>query len=172
MGECKEKWQLCLIVSVHVLLWQPHPSADLRNPWNLTGAFFYYHWCWRILTWILLLWTQISFCCEVMNKLGEKIVQLRVYPRAFCLKSIYVFSSLLLTSDFAADDVCPIIMLCISFQKASCRMYCMRLSWCSFYIWEILQSSAQSLQVSQTSCVFSSLHSGRCRCSCMCPVAI
>lgn len=72
MREHKEKWQLCLSVSIHAHLWQPPPSADLRNPWTLTGAFFYYQWCWRILTWVLLLWPQMSFFCEVMNKLGEK----------------------------------------------------------------------------------------------------
>lgn len=58
---------------------------------------------------IIFLWSD--------EQVGWEKVQLRVYPRPFCLKSMCIFSSLLLTSDLAADDVCPTIVLYISFQK-------------------------------------------------------
>lgn len=160
MRECKEKWQLCLIVSVRVHLGQPRPRAGLRSPWNLTGAFFFprYQCCWRVLTWVLLLWTQISFFCEVMHKLGEKKYS-SVYPRNFCFKSIDIFSSLLLTSGFAAHDLCPIMMLCISFKKhlAGCA------AWICLGVRFILGRSVKlsSDSTGQTSTVLSSLAAGR-----------
>lgn len=162
MRECKEKWQLCLAVSVHV-----HYGSLV--PGLIRGI----HEIWQVL--FPLLSGFLPECCYYGPKYHFSVrwwtswvrkCTAQSISKGFLLKSTYIFSSLLLTSGF--DDVCPIIMLGISFQKASCRMCCMNLSWCSFCFWEILQSSAQTLQVRKTVSVFSSLAAGRW----MYPVAI
>lgn len=141
MRECKEKWQLCLIVSVRVHLGQRRPRAGLRSPWNLTGAFFF--------PVISVVEGFLPECCYYGPKYHFSVRWCTSWVRKSTAQSlsksfllqIYRYFQLFVT-DFRL--CCTWSMshhnALYQFQKASCRMCCMNLSWCSFYFGEICKA--------------------------------
>lgn len=66
------QYELRLVMYMDVGLWQPRLTAGLRDPWNLAGPVLLLLVLLVIITWISSLWTPVSFCYQVKNKLGEK----------------------------------------------------------------------------------------------------